>query len=267
MITRLLAAAVGLAVLLPAIILGGQPAVDIIAAIAAAICLGEFAAMAFPDDFAVSMGWLLGCFGAWYGAALYGPSEVLSVVAGLVLVATFIFVTLRPGESLQAAADKVGRYLLGTFWVGLLMALPSLRRLDDGLAWVFAVLVISWCGDTGGYFAGKYFGKHKLYPLVSPKKTWEGVAGGVTLATIGLFVLRAVALPALSVVDVLVLGPLLCLAGVVGDLSESLLKRAFGVKDSGRILPGHGGLLDRIDSVLFVAPLLYAYVALIKGGA
>jgi phosphatidate cytidylyltransferase len=266
-ITRLLAAAVGLAVLLPAIIFGGQLAVEIIVGIAAAICLWEFASMAFPDDMAVAFAWLVGCFGAWYGTSMYGPSELVSVVGGLVMLATFVFVTLRPGESLQAAADKVGRYMLGTVWVGLLMSLPALRRLDEGLAWVFAVLVISWCGDTGGYFAGKYFGRHKLYPLVSPKKTWEGVAGGVALATMGLFVVRAVALPVLSVFDVLVLGPVLCLAGVIGDLSESLLKRAFGVKDSGRILPGHGGLLDRIDSVLFVAPLLFAYVALIKGAA
>jgi len=267
MITRLLAAAVGLAVLLPTIVFGGQVAVEGIAVIAAAICLWEFATMAFSDDTPVAFGWLVGCFGAWYGTALYGPLELVSVVGGLVLLATFVFVTLRPGESLQGAADKVGRYMLGTVWIGLLMSLPALRRLDDGLAWVFAVLVISWCGDTGGYFAGKYFGRTKLYPLVSPKKTWEGVLGGVLLATAGLFVVRAVALPVLTVVDVMVLGPVLCLSGVVGDLSESLLKRAFGVKDSGSIMPGHGGLLDRIDSVLFVAPLLFAYVALIKGSA
>lgn len=267
MITRLLAAAVGLAVLLPAIVYGGEPAVEIIAAIAALICLGEYGAMAFPDDTAAATAWLGVAFAGWYGAVLYGPESSAGIAGGLVALATMLYVTLRPGPTLEGAADKAGRYLVGVYWVGLLAALPMLRRLDDGLSWVFVVLVISWCGDTGGYFAGKYFGRHKLYPKVSPKKTWEGVVGGMVLATAGVFVVRAVALPVLSVVDVILLGPILCLAGVVGDLSESMLKRAFGVKDSGRIMPGHGGLLDRIDSVLFVAPLLFAYVALIKGGA
>jgi len=264
--TRLLAAAVGLAVLLPAIIFGGSVAVHVIAALAAVVCLSEYAAMAFPDDRYVAGGWLAGCFAGWYGAALYGPPGTTTVSMGVVALLTMVWVTLRPGDTLEGAADKTGRYLVGTLWVGLLAYLPLLRDLDRGLAWVFAVLVISWCGDTGGYFAGKYLGSHKLYPKVSPKKTWEGVAGGVALATVGLFVVRQVALPALSVIDVLVLGPLLCLSGVIGDLSESMLKRAFQVKDSGWIMPGHGGLLDRIDSVLFVAPLLYAYVVWVKGG-
>ena len=89
--------------------------------------------------------------------------------------------------------------------------------------------------------------------------------GGVILATAGTFVLRAVGLPELSVVDCLILGPVLCLSGVIGDLSESMLKRSFEVKDSGWIMPGHGGLLDRIDSVLFVAPMLYGWVAFVEG--
>jgi len=262
--TRLLAAAVGLAVLLPSIIYGGAVAVHIVAALASVVCVAEFAAMAFPEDRYPSGAWLALCFGGWYGAVLYGPEGSTGVAVGLMALVTMIFVTLRPLD-LASAADRTGRYLLGALWVGLLAYLPLLRDLDQGLAWVFTVLVISWCGDTGGYFAGKYFGKHKLYPIISPKKTWEGVVGGMVLATAGLFVVRTVALPVLTVVDVLVLGPVLCLAGVIGDLSESMLKRALGVKDSGWILPGHGGLLDRIDSVLFVAPLLYAYVVLVKG--
>ena len=107
-------------------------------------------------------------------------------------------------------------------------------------------------------------GGTKLYPKVSPKKTWEGVAGGVILATVGALVVRWVGLPALSVVDCLILGPVLCLAGVAGDLAESMMKRSFDVKDSGWILPGHGGLLDRIDSLLFVAPLLYTWVRFVE---
>jgi phosphatidate cytidylyltransferase len=143
--------------------------------------------------------------------------------------------------------------------------IPLLRRLDDGLAWVFLLLALAWLCDTGGYFAGRFFGRRKLYERVSPKKTWEGFFGGIILTTVGVFVLRATALPALSAVDAAIIGVGLGTVGVVGDLAESMLKRAFNVKDSGWIMPGHGGLLDRVDSVLFIAPLLYGYAVLVKG--
>lgn len=264
MITRLLAAAVGLAVLLPAIVFGGTLAVEIIAPIAMVICLLEYAGMALPDDKNLGGAWLVTASAAIYLPLLYGPEGHVEVAAAVVVLLTMAFVMLRPPAELSGAADRAGRYLVGVGWVGFLGFLPLLRRLDDGLAWIFVVLVISWCGDTGGYFAGKYLGRHKLYPLISPKKTWEGVVGGVVFAIAGLFVVRAVGLPALTPLDCVVLGAGLCLAGVGGDLSESMLKRSFGVKDSGRIMPGHGGLLDRVDSVLFVSPLLYAYVTLLK---
>ena len=127
------------------------------------------------------------------------------------------------------------------------------------LSFIFLALAIPWLGDTGAYFAGRAFGRHKLYELISPKKTIEGYVGGVITATIGVFVIRSLGLPALGVIDCLVIGVIIGTAAVLGDLAESLLKRAFGVKDSGRIMPGHGGLLDRIDSLLFVLPLLYGY--------
>ena len=119
------------------------------------------------------------------------------------------------------------------------------------------------------YFAGRAFGRRKLYPLVSPKKTWEGFFGGLAGSVIGLLIVRLVGLSwqwtDLTPFDCVVLGVVLGSAAVAGDLSESLMKRAYGVKDSGWIMPGHGGLLDRIDSVLFVAPLLVGYLHLVKG--
>jgi phosphatidate cytidylyltransferase len=176
-----------------------------------------------------------------------------------------IFITLRP-VPLEKAADKLGRLLLGVGWIGgCFVFMPLLRRLDDGLAWVFLLLALAWLADTGAYFAGRFLGRHKLYELVSPKKTWEGFFGGIIVTTIGVFVVRAVGLPSLGVVDSLLIGACLGTAGVLGDLSESMLKRAFNVKDSGWVMPGHGGLLDRVDSVLFIAPLLYGYAVLVKG--
>lgn len=260
MVTRLIAALVGLAVLLPALVLGGTTAVEIIVPLAALLCVLEYAAMAFPDDRAVATAWMTLGAGAVYAAALYAPGAPVAWLAGVVVIATLIFVTLRPGASLEGAADRIGRYLVGMGWIGLLGFLPLVRRLEHGLAWVFLILVISWLGDTGAYFAGRFFGKRKLHPRVSPKKTWAGAVGGVVAAALGALVVREVASLDLGVAEALLLAAALCVAGILGDLSESLLKRSFSVKDSGWILPGHGGMLDRIDSLLFVAPLLYGYL-------
>ncbi len=263
--TRILAAFVGLSVLLPAIIYGGVLAVDIIIPLVMIAVIIEYTGMALPDDRNVALAWLLPATFLGYTAAVYGGLELWAPALLGAILATMIFVTMRPGPELSGAADRFGRLVVGLSWISFLTFIPLMRRLDDGLAWMFMVLVISWCGDTGGYFAGRFFGKHKLYPRVSPKKTWEGVAGGVAFAVGGVFAVRAIGLPALNPMDCVVLGTGLCLAGVVGDLSESMLKRAFDVKDSGWFMPGHGGLLDRIDSVLFVAPLVYGYAVYIKG--
>jgi phosphatidate cytidylyltransferase len=262
---RILAAAVGLAFLLPAVLLGGSPAVEIIAFLAGLVCADEFAAMAFPRDRVVGTASVSAGFAVVYFTALHAPPALVGVAVGAVVVGAMAFTTFRPGPELSGAADRAARLVLGVGWIAGLATLVLLRRGDHGLAWVFLVLAASWLGDTGAYFAGRLAGRTPLYPRVSPKKTWEGVAGGITLATVGTFCLRAVALPELSIVDCLVLGPGLCAVGVVGDLAESLLKRAFDVKDSGWIMPGHGGLLDRIDSVLFVGPVLYAWVVLVEG--
>ncbi|MCB9688496.1 MAG: phosphatidate cytidylyltransferase [Alphaproteobacteria bacterium] len=265
MTQRLLAALVGLAILLPAVVWGGVIAADVIVVVAAMICVAEYAAMAFPDDRWWKGGFLTLAWAAMHVSQVYGPPGSSGVVVLLVVLAAMIFMTFRPGETLDRAADDAGRLALGIVWLSFLSALSLLRRADHGLAWIFLVLTVSWLGDTGGYFAGRFLGKHPLYPKVSPKKTWEGVAGGVIFATVGTYVVRALGMPDLPVWAPLVLGPVLCVTGVVGDLSESLLKRAFGVKDSGWIMPGHGGMLDRIDSVLFVAPVALAWVTFVGG--
>ncbi len=260
--TRLLAAAVGLAVLLPAIVLGGPVAVELVVLVAALVGIAEYATMAFPEDPWVMGGATAALWLGGYAAALYAPPHYAWMILGLGLVAALVLQTLRPGMELSTSADGTGRLVLGAAWLGLLTFLSLLRREDHGLAWVFMVLTVSWLSDTGAYFAGRFFGRTALYPKISPKKTWEGVWGGVVLATLGALVVREVGLPDLSVVDTVLIVPALSLAGVVGDLAESMLKRSFDVKDSGWILPGHGGLLDRIDSLMFVAPLLYAWVEL-----
>lgn len=264
--TRLLAGIVGLSVLLPSVIWGGPIATWIIIGLACAICLDEYARMAFPDDLTFSLGWL-GLSGALFGwTAVWSSPSVAAATAGVVLVATFVQSTLRSGDDLSRAADRAGRYVIGVVWItGLLPMIIRIREWEHGVAWVILTLAISWLGDTGAYFAGRAFGSRKLFESVSPKKTWEGVYGGVATAVLGVFGMRAFFLPELQPIDCVFLGAVGCSMGVLGDLFESLLKRAYGVKDSGWIMPGHGGLLDRIDSVLFVGPTVYAYMVLVRG--
>lgn len=192
----------------------------------------------------------------------------LLVVAVLGSAGAFLF-TAKDTEGL---ADRWARFLLALLYVPLPMGLlTALVGFDGGSGWVWVPLFVGWCGDIGGYFAGRAFGKNKMLPLISPKKTWEGFAGGVALAVVGLGIYKVVffdrmaqsSLP-LTWLDCVVLGVVGDVAGVIGDLVESMLKRTWGVKDSGRFLPGHGGMLDRIDAVLFTVPVVYTWAIVVR---
>lgn len=189
-------------------------------------------------------------------------STLVTAVAAGLLIATFTHYLLR--GPLPEAPMRASLVITGTLYAGLLSTVGGLRALPDGLYWIILTLAATWMNDTGGYFAGRLFGKHKLYPAVSPGKTWEGFAGGVLGSVIGGFVVRALFLPQLSAVDVLLVTLPVSVLGPLGDLCESMLKRAYGVKDSGKIIPGHGGLLDRVDALLFTAPYVYLF-ALLRG--
>ena len=124
---------------------------------------------------------------------------------------------------------------------------------------VLYLLVVVWLMDTGGYFFGKRFGKRKLATAISPNKTWEGLAGGLLLTSVAFFISISIGLPAeLSMLNWLALTILAALASVIGDLFESLIKRSYHIKDSGQLLPGHGGMLDRVDSLLAASPVFAA---------
>jgi phosphatidate cytidylyltransferase len=126
--------------------------------------------------------------------------------------------------------------------------------------WLFFALVLNWVGDSAAYYVGRSIGKHRLAPVISPKKSIEGSIASIVASVIfGLLYLRAF-LPDVGVLDVILLSSLANIAGQVGDLAESALKRGAGVKDSGTLLPGHGGWLDRVDSSLFAMPVVYLYI-------
>jgi len=190
-------------------------------------------------------------------AGLFGLLLVLVVFVIPMLAHLFFTVASRE------AVDRAVFTTLGALYVGGLFGVLALIRnlggFEEGWRWVLVILGVNWLNDTGGYFAGRFLGRHKLFPRVSPKKTWEGSLGGVLAGVGWLFVSRALYLDTLSVADCVVLGILGGAVGQVGDLIESVIKRGFQVKDSGGILPGHGGILDRMDAVLLASPLVYFY--------
>ena len=131
---------------------------------------------------------------------------------------------------------------------------------DASPYWLLFALALSWVGDTAAYYVGKSFGRHSLAPRVSPKKTWEGSAASVAGSVVFGWLFLRVFLPQVPAWHAMTLAAAANAAGQAGDLAESAIKRGAGVKDSGSILPGHGGLLDRVDSTLFAMPVVYLYL-------
>lgn len=260
MFPRIAAGLIGVAVLVPSLIWGGVIAVDLIVWAALGVGLFEYGRMAFPSEPVLRAAVAAGG-ASLYAMLVYLPLEGAGPLMIALTLAAFLLV-MGTTPSMEGAADRVGRLLLGVLYVGGLMAfIPLVRRLDDGVGWIFVLLAASWLGDTGAYFAGRALGKHKLAPLLSPKKTWEGAVGGFTTSMGGAVLFGWLFGVDASWLVLAVLGGVLDVFGVLGDLAESMLKRAFGVKDSGGILPGHGGILDRVDSVLFAGPVLFLAVS------
>jgi phosphatidate cytidylyltransferase len=197
-------------------------------------------------------------------AALYLQASVPGFVYGALAVAlgwwfvALLWVCLAPLRVNAASAALAGLFALVPCW----LALVHVTLATNGTRWVLFTLALVWAADTGAFFAGRWLGKVPLAPRVSPKKTWEGALGGIALSAL----VAWLAATYLFTVDI---GPfvLTCVAiagiSIVGDLTESMLKRAAGLKDSGALFPGHGGMLDRIDSVTAAAPaLVFALIGL-----
>lgn len=151
--------------------------------------------------------------------------------------------------------------IAGILYIGWLGSyLVSLRNLPDGMWWTLQVVLSTSLADAGAYFIGSHFGKHPLAPRVSPKKTWEGYLGGILVGTLGgalMGLLWGLAAPAITPLRGAIIGLAVSALSILGDLGESMIKRQFSVKDSSHLLPGHGGIFDRIDSWLWAAPIGY----------
>lgn len=166
----------------------------------------------------------------------------------------------QPGLNLAAT-------IFGAIYGGVPLGLVALVRAtppeDKAIWWILLMCLGTWGADTGGYFFGRWFGKHKLAPKISPKKTVEGAIGGILTAMLGVGLVGGLALN-IPVYITLPLGLILAVGSIAGDLFESWMKRRFDVKDSGTLIPGHGGLLDRIDSFLVVVVLTYIFILIYR---
>jgi phosphatidate cytidylyltransferase len=251
--SRVLVAAVGLPVVLGAVYLGGWWVFALVT-VAALVGLHEYWLLARPLAPLAPAGYigaLLGLVGAEAGGITWG-------VCGALATFPLAFVLKAISEARAAATIAISGTVMGAAWIGgglgfliLLRELPEHGRLA-----ALTVLLAVWAGDTFAYFGGRLMGRHKLAPSTSPGKTWEGLVAG-TAATVFVAFVALYHQHFLTIGESIVLGVVVAIAAPLGDLFESMLKRDMDVKDTGRLLGGHGGMLDRIDALLFAAPAAY----------
>ena len=261
---RELTALVGIPLLIWLIGLAPDPFYMMLVALMCGICLYEFLGFGekkgYPVQKALSIILLLFLLSTFISRMI---SVELGVVAILLIIPAF-YVLSRGDveESLPASALCIA----GTLYIGMLGGALLRLRLDfegNGPKLIFFLLIVVWIADAGAYYVGRKFGRTPLSPRISPKKTVEGLVGGVMASLIAAAVVHFTFFRDFPLLHALIAAICLSVAGVIGDLAESMWKRSANVKDSGTILPGHGGFLDRCDSILFTAPILYGYWYLI----
>ena len=185
-------------------------------------------------------------------------SERMTFTAVLLAICAIGF--LRAEAAGRAAWEPVAVTLFGVCYVNWLLGYTFwLRDLEHGVEWILLLVSVTWLGETAAYVVGSTLGRHKLAPSISPRKTIEGAAAQLVMSELAALGARAWFFPALSPESAIVVGLLLGVVGQAGDLIESAIKRSVGTKDTGRLIPGHGGMLDRVDSLLVNTPVLFYY--------
>jgi len=232
---------------------------------AAWLALAEFYRLHFREErvpIAMTLG--LGSGGLLL-TSMQWPGLIPERIALLVMLIAVLTYPLFSTRELKRSLVDSSVLVFGVLYIGITLGhLLLTRALEGGEFLIFFLVLVTWAGDAGAYYVGMGLGRRQLVPVVSPNKTVEGLIGGLILAVVVALVARAWFLPSFSVTDCMAIGLLLTLAGALGDLTESALKRSAGVKDSGTVIPAHGGMLDRLDSLLFAAPAFYYYVTLVK---
>lgn len=252
------------AVTIPALYLligyGPGPTLLIMVLIAAALGLHEFYSLVLPENkrHEKAIGTLLGIVLA--SLIYFGNPFLIHALLGFSIIFLSSLYMLK-SANFALAISKIALTLFGMLYIGLLLSYVTLiDKTVPGKQWVLFLLSTVWAADIGGFFIGSLVGRHKLYPRVSPNKTIEGLAGGVGGAITAALLYRKLFFSDLDVSHCVFLGFSLTLFGQMGDFTESMIKRSAHVKDSSGLIPGHGGMLDRLDSFLFSAPFLYYYI-------
>jgi len=240
-----------------------NPVFDAVIGLIASLALYEFLVLGRRKGFHIPIAI---CIAAMLFIVAAFILEPISVEMGvfltlLVIPGTYIF----SNGSLDDALPSSGIAVLATLYVGMLGG--SLVRLHNDFAegpkLIFFLVLVVWLGDAGAYYCGKTFGRHKMSPRISPKKTVEGGIGGAATSVITAVVCHFTFFKAFPLLHAIIAGVILSISGMIGDLAESMWKRSAAVKDSGTLIPGHGGFLDRFDSIFYTAPILYSYWFLI----
>ncbi len=269
LLPRVLTALVGIPLLLGLVHLGSLPFAAFVVAVAV-LSLYEYSLLLFigakPVQRAITVlgGGLLAATISLGSSGPYWPSDA---TAGAVITALLLSTLLREMFRAQHSLDRAAFTFFGIFFIGwTLPHLALIRDLrPDGEKFTFLLFVSVWIMDSAAYFVGLRWGRRPLAPVISPKKTWEGAAAGLLAAVACVLAARSWFLrEALSLPLALALGLLIGTVGQLSDLAESVLKRAVGAKDSSALLPGHGGVLDRFDSFLLAAPMMYYMLALTR---
>ena len=234
---------------------------------AAAVIAGhELMAMTIPNDRVLQAVGVASTVGV-LSLVRFVDDARLWATGMIALVAVGLLAGLLRPDPIERAGSRIGWLIAGPLYVGgLVGTIANLHALPHGGSWVVLSMTLAWLGDTGGYFAGRAFGRHKLYEKVSPKKTVEGSFGGLAGSVVGALLASLWYLTELPLWHGIVLAVIAGALGQAGDLCESLIKRSCGVKDSGGIVPGHGGILDRIDALMFTAAATWVYAAWLLPG-
>jgi len=267
-INRWITALILVPIILWVIIKGSTLLLAAVVSVVAIFAMGEYLRIMFQNDdrplsntikiisYAASMLLIVStCLGSW---------EIEFLILSLNLMALSIFVLSEFADN-QEVFHVIAKQVLGIVYIPVsLSLLIFMKGLDQGTFWIIWLLIVVFSNDTGAFYGGKFFGKNSLSPNISPNKTIEGSIGGIITSSVMGFIFSVIFFKDFSLSFFMIPASfMLAVAGQIGDLFESAMKRAANIKDSGSILPGHGGMLDRIDGLLLAIPVLYAYLIFI----